>query len=159
MAGAELRVWCDGSCPKPHSFGGYAFMFRLADKTAHYGGGYEFVTTNQRMELQAALAAMRRLEKLKLLATPICITSDSAYLVNGMMRYISKWRANDYTYVKNPDLWCRLDARAHRFAALRFEWVKGHAGVFENEYVDRMAAMHRRRGEREFYEQQRNKGK
>lgn len=147
MSTEPIKVYCDGSCPRPYGPGGWAFVILME---AHgqpnvYGRGAADKTTNQRMELLAGLNAMRRLAKLSLCDEPIVIISDSMYLVKGMMRYRFRWREEDFFCIKNERLWRKLDRRADGFEDLRFEWVKGHANNYWNEYVDRAAAQARRR--------------
>ena len=101
--------------------------------------GGESATTNNRMELTAAIEALRALTS----STAITVRTDSQYLRNGISKWILGWKANGWRTaakkeVKNSDLWMRLDElqRAHN---VRWEWVKGHADDPGNERADRLA--------------------
>jgi len=101
------------------------------------GGAPE--TTNNRMELMAAIAALEALER----ATPITIVTDSTYVKNGLTEWIHGWKRNGWRTsakkpVKNAELWRRLDEAASRHD-VTWEWIKGHAGHPENERADELA--------------------
>lgn len=101
--------------------------------------GGEPDTTNNRMELMAAIAALEALTR----PTAITITTDSAYVKNGVTGWIHGWKKNGWRTaarkpVKNEDLWRRLDEAQSRHK-VRWEWIKGHAGHAENERADELA--------------------
>lgn len=101
--------------------------------------GGEAATTNNRMELMAAISALEVLTR----ASEITITTDSAYVKNGVTQWIHGWKKNgwrtaDRKPVKNIELWQRLD-EAQRRHKVRWEWIKGHAGHPENERADELA--------------------
>ena len=101
--------------------------------------GGEAATTNNRMELSAAIAAVEALER----PSTITVITDSAYVRDGVSRWIYGWKRNgwrtaDGKPVKNEDLWRRLEAGAARHQ-VTWEWVKGHAGHPENERADALA--------------------
>jgi ribonuclease HI len=101
--------------------------------------GGEAETTNNRMELLAAIAALEALER----PSAITIVTDSAYVKNGVTGWIHGWKRNGWKTstrkpVKNEDLWRRLDEAAARHR-VTWEWVKGHAGHPENERADELA--------------------
>ncbi len=101
--------------------------------------GGEAMTTNNRMELMAAIAALEALTR----PAAITVTTDSAYVRNGVTAWIHGWKKNgwrtaDRKPVKNDDLWRRLDVAAARHL-VKWEWIKGHAGHPENERADALA--------------------
>lgn len=138
-----IRVWTDGACVGNPGPGGWAY-------TAHFGelrrtkSGSTPATTNNRMELTAAIEALRSLKRRDL---PAVIYSDSKYLVDGVSQYLSAWmargwRKSDGKPVLNVDLWQELSGLLEERtsdAVIQFVWVKGHSGVRENELVDRLA--------------------
>jgi ribonuclease HI len=139
----ELFAYTDGACsgnPGPGGWG--AVLVAREGETVlreRLLKGGEPATTNNRMELTAAIAALEALER----PAAITLVTDSAYLRDGVTRWIHGWKRNgwrtaDGKPVKNEDLWRRLDAAAarHRVA---WEWVKGHAGHAENERADALA--------------------
>jgi ribonuclease HI len=100
-------------------------------------------TTNNRMELCAAVAALEMLCKLKVSPQTVVLFTDSQYVQKGMSEWIAGWKRNgwrnaDKAPVKNQDLWQRLDELASRFN-IRWEWVKGHDGNEYNERCDKLA--------------------
>lgn len=134
----EVTVHTDGGCQPNPGVGGWAAVLRFGGKVKELSGG-EPETTNNRMELLAVISA------LELLKEP-CIVhlhTDSQYVRNGITSWIIKWKKNDWRRkegsrwepVKNVDLWQRLDAAAQRHD-IRWHWVKGHAGVEDNERCD-----------------------
>ena len=142
MAVAVL-AWTDGACSGNPGPGGWGVLLRAeADgkvlKTRELRGG-EASTTNNRMELMAAIAALEALSR----PTAITVTTDSTYVKNGVTGWIHGWKRNgwrtaDKQPVKNADLWQRLDA-AQAQHRVTWAWVKGHAGHTENERADVLA--------------------
>jgi ribonuclease HI len=140
---AELFAYTDGACSGNPGPGGWGALLiaREGDavlKERELNGG-ETLTTNNRMELLAAISALEALER----PSTITVVTDSAYVKNGIAGWIEGWKRNgwktaDRKPVKNEDLWRRLDeARArHR---VTWEWIKGHAGHPENERADELA--------------------
>jgi ribonuclease HI len=139
----ELFAYTDGACSGNPGPGGWGAVLVARDgetvlRERLLRGG-EAATTNNRMELTAAIAALEALDR----PSAITVVTDSAYLRDGVSRWIHGWKRNgwrtaDGKPVKNEDLWRRLDAAAagHRVA---WEWVKGHAGHAENERADALA--------------------
>ena len=136
-------VYTDGACSGNPGPGGWGVVLIARDgervlKTRELKGG-EARTTNNRMELMAAIAALEALER----PAAITIVTDSAYLRDGITRWIHGWKANGWVTgekkpVKNEDLWRRLDAAVARHDVC-WDWVKGHAGHPENERADALA--------------------
>lgn len=140
----EIHAWTDGACSGNPGPGGWGVLLRALDDTGavlrerELSGG-EAGTTNNRMELMAAIAALESLTR----PTPVTITTDSAYVKNGVTGWIHGWKKNgwrtaDRKPVKNVDLWQRLDAAQARHQ-VAWRWIKGHAGHAENERADELA--------------------
>ena len=131
----EVEAFTDGACLGNPGPGGWAALLRSQGKQRLLAGG-EVDTTNNRMELMGAIAALEALTR----ACQVRLVTDSKYVMQGIEQWVPRWRANgwktaDRKPVKNQDLWERLDAAAGRHQ-IRWEWVKGHAGHAENELVD-----------------------
>ena len=106
----------------------------------HMGG--EKTTTNNRMELQAVIEALRALKTMQDVPRKAAVCTDSQYVQKGITDWIRKWKQNawrtsDKKPVKNQDLWMELDSLAGEFE-LAWRWVRGHSGVEHNERCDRM---------------------
>ncbi|MBK5946900.1 ribonuclease HI [Rhodobacter veldkampii DSM 11550] len=139
----ELHAWTDGACSGNPGPGGWGVLVRAMEgatvvKQRELSGG-EAETTNNRMELLAAINALEALTR----PSDITITTDSAYVKNGVTAWIHGWKKNgwktaDRKPVKNVDLWLRLDAAQARHT-VRWHWIKGHAGHAENERADELA--------------------
>ncbi len=147
----HIVIHTDGACscnPGPGGWG--AIISYLDDDDTQLDrielSGGEAQTTNNRMEIMAAVAALNHLKDNdgNALSLPITIFSDSKYLVNGFMLWLPKWkvtrwRGSGNKPVKNPDLWKALDALTAPLT-LAFEWVEGHAGDPDNEAADALAS-------------------
>jgi ribonuclease HI len=134
-ADREVEAFTDGACLGNPGPGGWAALLRLGDVEKLFSGG-ETDTTNNRMELMAAIAALEALTR----ASVVRITTDSKYVMQGIEQWMPRWRANgwrtsDGKPVKNQDLWQRLAAAAARHT-VRWAWTRGHSGHPENERVD-----------------------
>jgi ribonuclease HI len=140
---AELYAYTDGACSGNPGPGGWGVLLRaMAGETVlkerELKGG-EAETTNNRMELLAAIQALEALER----PARITIVTDSAYVKNGVTGWIHGWKRNGWRTsakkpVKNVELWQRLDTAQARHE-VTWEWVKGHAGHPENEQADALA--------------------
>ncbi|MEZ5732421.1 MAG: ribonuclease HI [Paracoccaceae bacterium] len=141
----ELFAYTDGACSGNPGPGGWGVLLIARDgvevvKTRELSGG-EADTTNNRMELLAAISALETLRR----ASALTIVTDSAYVKNGVSQWIHGWKRNgwrtaDKKPVKNVDLWQRLDEAQARHE-VTWEWIKGHAGHPENERADELARM------------------
>lgn len=137
-----LSVFTDGACSGNPGRGGWAWA---VDRST-YESGFEAVTTNQRMEIKAALEAVTALPP------PLLVVSDSTYVVNCFRdRWWEKWLLNGWrTSAKKPvtnrDLWEPLVAAAANRDDIAFHWVKGHSGHTMNDFVDQLAVQACRRG-------------
>ena len=140
---AELFAYTDGACSGNPGPGGWGVLLRAMEgervvKERELSGG-EPETTNNRMELLAAIHALEVLER----ASTITVVTDSAYVKNGVTGWIHGWKRNGWRTagrkpVKNVELWQRLDQAQARHD-VTWEWVKGHAGHPENERADELA--------------------
>jgi len=140
---AEILAYTDGACSGNPGPGGWGVLLRAVEgetilKERALNGG-EADTTNNRMELLAAINALETLEK----PANVTIITDSAYVKNGVTGWIFGWKRNGWKTaarkpVKNVDLWQRLDAAQTRHQ-VTWTWVKGHAGHPENERADELA--------------------
>ena len=139
----EVDLFADGACLGNPGPGGWGFLLRVktsAGPQEKEGSGAERDTTNNRMELMAAIQGLEALTR----PCAVRLVSDSQYVVKGLTEWLpgwkrKQWRKADGAPVMNADLWQRLDAaaRPHR---VKTEWVKGHAGHPENERVDQLAS-------------------
>jgi len=135
---ARVELFTDGACLGNPGPGGWGALLRFGDREKELSGG-EPMTTNNRMELMAAIAGLEALKR----PCEVVLTTDSQYVKRGVEEWMARWRANgwrtsDRQPVKNQDLWERLSAAiaSHR---VHWHWVKGHAGHAENERVDLLA--------------------
>jgi ribonuclease HI len=142
---AKFEVWTDGACKGNPGPGGYGYVIRKTSEPFvedAAGFGSEKNTTNNRMELRAAIAALKHLEVFYPGEKEVILHSDSKYVINGITSWIKNWKTNGWKSGKNPvknrDLWEKLDYRASK-AKVSWVWVKGHSGNADNERVDKLA--------------------
>jgi len=133
-----VDIFTDGACSGNPGPGGWGAILRFGE-TARESFGFETLTTNNRMELMAAIAALEALKR----PCTARIHTDSQYMRDGIMRFIHAWKKNgwktaDKKPVKNIDLWQRLEAALKPHNVTWF-WVRGHAGHAENERADELA--------------------
>lgn len=134
----HVQIYTDGACSGNPGPGGWGVILRFGEVEKELKGG-ERDTTNNRMELMAAISGLEALKK----PAVVDLTTDSQYVRQGITSWIFNWKKNgwrtsDKKPVKNVDLWQRLDA-ALRQHEVRWHWVKGHAGHVENERADELA--------------------
>lgn len=134
----DVEVFTDGACRGNPGPGGWGALLRYGDTEKELFGG-EQETTNNRMELMAAIQALESLNR----DCTVQLTTDSVYVKSGITDWIGKWKKNGWKTanrkpVKNVDLWQRLDlaVQAHN---VTWHWVKGHSGHPENERADELA--------------------
>ncbi|HWW47798.1 MAG TPA: ribonuclease HI [Xanthobacteraceae bacterium] len=137
-ASPSVSIYTDGACSGNPGPGGWGAILRFGDVEKELNGG-EKLTTNNRMELLAAISALDALKK----PCSVDLYTDSQYVRNGITAWIFNWKKNgwrtaDKKPVKNVDLWQQLDAALQRHQ-VRWHWVKGHAGHPENERADQLA--------------------
>jgi ribonuclease HI len=140
---ADLFAYTDGACSGNPGPGGWGVVLEARDgatlvKSRELSGG-EAETTNNRMEMMAAIAALETLER----PSALTVVTDSTYLKDGITGWIHGWKQNGWKTsnrkpVKNTDLWQRLD-RAQARHQVKWQWIKGHAGHEQNERADRLA--------------------
>jgi ribonuclease HI len=135
---SAVTIYTDGACRGNPGPGGWAALLVLQDKEKELSG-FESHTTNNRMELLAAIRALEALTR----PCEVDLYTDSQYVKNGMTTWIEDWKRRDWRTadrkpVKNIDLWQQLDALVanHKIA---WHWVRGHAGDEGNERVDALA--------------------
>ena len=133
-----VEIFTDGACSGNPGPGGWAAILRSGNREKEISGG-ETSTTNNRMELMAAIRALEALNK----PSEVVINTDSRYVMDGITRWLPRWKLNgwrttDKKPVKNDDLWRALDAAASRHK-LSWKWVAGHSGHAENERADTLA--------------------
>ena len=139
----DIIAYTDGACSGNPGPGGWGALLVARDgdaivKSRDLQGG-EPLTTNNRMELLAAITALESLSR----PSTVTVVTDSQYVKNGVTSWIHGWKRNGWRTsskkpVKNDDLWKRLDEAQARHA-VTWEWVKGHAGHPENERADELA--------------------
>jgi ribonuclease HI len=133
-----VEVFTDGACLGNPGPGGWAALLRYKTVEKCISGG-ERDTTNNRMELMAAIRALESLRR----ASTVHLTTDSQYVKQGIEQWLSRWitngwRTSDKKPVKNQDLWERL-ATAAAMHKIQWRWTRGHSGHPENEQVDKLA--------------------
>lgn len=133
-----VAIFTDGSCLGNPGPGGYGVVLKYNHHLKELAGGFQ-LTTNNRMELMAAIMALESLKR----PCAVDLWTDSQYVRQGITSWMHGWKRNgwrtaDKKPVKNADLWQRLDEARQRHD-VSFHWVKGHAGHDENERVDELA--------------------
>jgi ribonuclease HI len=133
-----VEIWTDGACSGNPGPGGWGAILRFGEREKELCGG-EQLTTNNRMELTAAISALEALKR----DCEVDLHTDSQYLRQGVTGWMFGWKKNgwrtaDRKPVKNEDLWRRLDEATGRHK-IDWRWVKGHAGDEMNERADELA--------------------
>ena len=134
----QVEIFTDGACRGNPGPGGWGVLLRFQGKEKTLCGG-ELETTNNRMELMAAITGLESLNK----PYSVTLTTDSKYVMNGITDWIENWKKRGWKTaakkpVKNEDLWRRLDKACGQHE-INWQWVKGHSGHRENELVDALA--------------------
>jgi ribonuclease HI len=140
MAGYEVEIFTDGACSGNPGPGGWGVVMRYNSTEREISGG-ETDTTNNRMELMAAIQGLEALTR----GVRVRVYTDSTYVKDGITTWIHKWKQNQWRTagrkaVKNVDLWQRLE-QALSNHAVDWHWVRGHSGHPENERADTLARM------------------
>ncbi len=141
-----VEIYIDGACSGNPGPGGWGALLRFGKKEKEISG-YDLDTTNNRMEVIAAIEALKTL---KICAYQIEIYTDSKYLKDGFNLWLPGWKKKGWKnakgqQVKNQDLWEKLDEIVQG-KAINWYWVKGHSGHIENEHVDMLAKAALKRG-------------
>ncbi len=134
----RVEIWTDGACSGNPGPGGWGAILTFNGVEKELSGG-EALTTNNRMELMAAISALEALTR----PCAVDLHTDSIYVRDGVTGWIHNWKKRGWTTadkkpVKNVELWQRLDAAAQRHD-IQWKWVKGHAGDEMNERADALA--------------------
>ena len=134
----QIEIFTDGACRGNPGPGGWGVLLRYQGKERTLHGG-EVETTNNRMELMAAIIGLESLKE----SCRVTLTTDSKYVTNGITDWIENWKKKAWKTaakkpVKNEDLWRRLDEVSQQHE-INWQWVKGHSGHRENELVDALA--------------------
>ena len=134
----SVKIYTDGACRGNPGPGGWGVLLRYQDQEKTLHGG-EAHSTNNRMELMAAIKGLESLKR----SCVVDLYTDSQYVRQGMMQWLADWKKNGWRNskkqpVKNIDLWQLLDALAAKHQ-INWHWVKGHSGHVENDLVDALA--------------------
>jgi ribonuclease HI len=138
-ANGIVEIYTDGACSGNPGPGGWGAVLTYGGHSKEMSGGEATLTTNNKMELMAAIKALESLTR----RSKVRLHTDSVYLRNGIMSWLPQWKRNNWRTaskqpVKNKDLWQRLDAATSRHE-VEWLWVKGHAGDPGNERADALA--------------------
>ncbi|AKE51589.1 ribonuclease HI [Kangiella geojedonensis] len=133
-----IEIFTDGACKGNPGPGGWGALLRYGKHEKKLYGG-ELDTTNNRMELTAAIEALKALKR----PSKVELTTDSVYVKNGINQWLEGWKAKGWKTaakkpVKNQDLWQALDEQVVKHQ-INWHWVKGHSGHTENEIADELA--------------------
>lgn len=134
----SVEIFTDGACRGNPGVGGWGVLLRYKGEEKTLSGG-ELATTNNRMEMMAAIQALESLKR----PCRVSLTTDSQYVKKGMTEWLADWKRRGWKTsarkpVKNTDLWQRLDLAVQRHE-IEWHWVRGHTGHRENELVDQLA--------------------
>lgn len=134
----KVEIFTDGACKGNPGPGGWGALLRYGTIEKSLCGG-EPDTTNNRMELMAAIRALQALKQ----SCEVVLTTDSQYVRKGVLEWMPKWKLNqwrtaDKKPVKNQDLWQQLDEQVQKHL-MHWKWIKGHSGHRENEIADQLA--------------------
>lgn len=132
----KISIYCDGSCSGNPGPGGWAAIFIRNEKIEKAISGFVADTTNNRMEISAAINAVKLIED----NMSVKIYTDSAYLKNGITDWINKWKITNWNNgkIKNVDLWKTLDSICSK-QNIEWHWVRAHNGNKYNEMADKLA--------------------
>lgn len=134
----HIDIFTDGACSGNPGVGGWGAILRYGKTEKELSGGMD-LTTNNQMEMQAVIEALKALKE----PCDVLLTTDSQYVVRGMTEWLNDWVAHNWKTsgkkaVANQELWLQLKALSEKHK-IRWQWVKGHAGHPENERCDALA--------------------
>ena len=134
----EIEVFTDGACRGNPGIGGWGVYIEYGETTKELYGG-DKLTTNNKMELTAAIKGLEALNT----KCQVNLITDSKYVMDGINGWINGWKKNNWKNsqkkdVKNKDLWIQLD-KLNSYHDVKWSWVKGHSGHFQNEKADQLA--------------------
>lgn len=134
----DIELFTDGACRGNPGPGGWGALLRYGDHEKRLFGG-ELDTTNNRMEMMAAIKGLESLKR----ACNVTLTTDSVYVKDGITKWLEGWKSRGWKTankkpVKNKDLWMRLELATEKHK-VQWKWVKGHSGHEENEIADQLA--------------------
>jgi len=135
---SKVEIYTDGACRGNPGPGGWGAVLMYGDKRKEIFGG-DANTTNNRMELMAAIEGLKALKR----PCEVHLTTDSSYVKDGIQSWMQNWKKNGWKTaakkpVKNADLWQQLDEETKKHS-IQWHWVKGHSGHRENEIADELA--------------------
>lgn len=138
LAAGKVVIFTDGASTGNPGPGGYGVVMLYGRTRKELSGGFA-CTTNNRMELMAAIEGLKALKR----PCKVCITTDSVYVKDGISQWLANWKRNGWRTsqkqpVKNADLWQQLDEQVNKHQ-VEWRWVKGHSGHRENELADQLA--------------------
>ena len=133
-----VNIYTDGACRGNPGIGGWGVYIEYGETTKELYGGNE-LTTNNKMELTAAIKGLEALNT----KCQVNLITDSKYVMDGINGWINGWKKNNWKSsqkkdVKNKDLWIQLD-KLNSYHDVKWSWVKGHSGHFQNEKADQLA--------------------
>ena len=133
-----VNIYTDGACRGNPGIGGWGVYIEYGETTKELYGGEE-LTTNNKMELTAAIKGLEALNT----KCQVNLITDSKYVMDGINGWINGWKKNNWKNsqkkdVKNKDLWIQLD-KLNSLHEVKWSWVKGHSGHFQNEKADQLA--------------------
>ena len=135
----EIIIYTDGACKGNPGIGGWGAVIKFSNNIEKRIYGYNNETTNNRMELTAAIMSLSILDE----KSKVILYTDSKYLMDGINQWILKWKKNSWKTsnnkeVKNMDLWKKID-ELNSYHSVEWNWVKGHSGNHGNDQADELA--------------------
>ena len=135
----EIIIYTDGACKGNPGIGGWGAVVKFSNNYEKKIYGYNKETTNNRMELTAAIMSLSTLDE----KSTVILYTDSKYLMDGINQWILKWKKNSWKTsnnkeVKNMDLWKKID-ELNSYHSVEWNWVKGHSGNYGNDQADELA--------------------
>ena len=135
----EITIYTDGACKGNPGIGGWGAVIKFSNNIEKRIYGYNNETTNNTMELTAAIMSLSILDE----KSKVILYTDSKYLMDGINQWILKWKKNSWKTsnnkeVKNMDLWKKID-ELNSYHSVEWNWVKGHSGNYGNDQADELA--------------------